>query len=68
MIKTAASGKHILTDERAERAVAALKKLQGPGDTESMHSLADKVLCDLLIELNFDDVVEEWQKIEKWYA
>lgn len=68
MIRSTASGKHILIDERAERAVAALKQLQGQGDPESSHSMADKVLCDLLLELNFDDVVEEWQKVDKWYA
>lgn len=60
--------KDILPDDRAERAIARLKELQGPTDTEAAHSLADDVLCDLLTELNFDDVVAEWRKVDKWYS
>ncbi|MGZ2477967.1 hypothetical protein [Sinorhizobium medicae] len=60
--------KDSLPDERADRAIARLRELQGPTDPEAAHSLADDILCDLLIELNFDDVVAEWRKVEKWYA
>lgn len=37
-------------------------------DTEVSHKLADDVLCDLLCELGFDEVVEEYHEIDKWYA
>jgi len=37
-------------------------------DTEIVHSIADKVLCDLLLELGYELVVEEWKKVPKWYA
>lgn len=40
----------------------------GHGDPESAHVNADKVLCDLLRALGYGDVVDEWEKVEKWYA
>ena len=50
-----------------EEAIAALKKEQGSDDIEGSHINADKVLCDLLISLGYGDVVDEFDKIEKWY-
>lgn len=37
-------------------------------DTEVSHKFADDVLCDLLCELGFKKVVEEYHEIYKWYA
>ena len=37
-------------------------------DAEGNHSLADELLCGLLIELGFDEVVELYNALEKWYA
>ena len=37
-------------------------------DPEGAHSMADDILCKLLISLGYQDVVDEWDKIEKWYA
>jgi len=37
-------------------------------DEEFAHPDADAVLCDLLKELGFEDVVELYEKIPKWYA
>jgi len=51
-----------------EEAVEKLKGLQGPGDTESNHIMADEVLCQLLNSLGFQDVVSEYSKIDMWYA
>lgn len=51
-----------------EQAIDDLKRLQSSGDTEGVHSDADKVLCALLIELGYEDVVSAWDKIDKWYA
>jgi hypothetical protein len=49
--------------------IRKLKVFQEPGtDIEIGHSYGDELLCDLLIELGYKDVVEEWRKIEKWYA
>lgn len=45
-----------------------LKEQQDSGDIEGAHSIADNVLCDILLELGYYDVVYEWMKIDKWYA
>ena len=37
-------------------------------DIECAHGLADMVLCDILIELELDEIVEEYRRIPKWYA
>ena len=50
------------------QAIAKLKELQSGRDIESEHSYADDVLCQLLISLGYQDVVDEWNKVEKWYA
>ena len=49
-------------------AVKRLRELQGHVDTEVAHVEADKILCELLIEVGFADVVVEWDRIDKWYA
>jgi len=38
------------------------------GDTEDYHIAADKLLCELLIELGYKEVVDEFNKLGKWYA
>ena len=45
-----------------------LKVAQQDGDTESAHAEADDVLCDLLKELGYTKVIEEYKKVPKWYA
>lgn len=37
-------------------------------DRNNAHVEADGILCNLLKELGFDDVVEAYDKIEKWYS
>ena len=51
-----------------EQAIAELKEAKASHDTEDAHMVADGVLCDLLASLGYKDVVEEWQKVRKWYA
>lgn len=45
-----------------------LIKLQHNSDTEIAHCSADQILCNILEELGYSDIVEEYNKIEKWYA
>ena len=49
-------------------AISYLQELQKSGDIEAAHSEADGVLCKLLTKLGYSDVVDEWLKIDKWYA
>ena len=35
---------------------------------EEGHKAADKILCELLNTLGYSDVVDEWEKVYKWYS
>ena len=37
-------------------------------DAETAHRNGDDILCDLLRELGFNDIVDEFELIRKWYA
>jgi len=51
-----------------EEAIAKLRSLHTSYDPESDHAEADKVLCELLISLGYEDVVIEFDNVDKWYA
>ena len=51
-----------------ENAISRLIELQDNGDTEAAHLNADEVLCQLLIVLGYQDVVVEYNKVDKWFA
>ncbi len=48
--------------------IEELKELQKDNDGERAHVKADKVICDFLTELTYTEVVDEFNKLEKWYA
>jgi hypothetical protein len=37
-------------------------------ETETAHSWADRVLCEFLKAQGHSDIVEAWEKVDKWYA
>ena len=37
-------------------------------DKEESHVRADGLLCELLIELGYSDIVADFERIGKWYA
>lgn len=37
-------------------------------DVEAARTEADEILCDILDMLEFEDIVEAYKAIEKWYA
>lgn len=47
---------------------AKIIKEQSNRDTEAAHCNVDDYICDLLVELGMDDIVEEFNKVDKWYA
>lgn len=59
---------YLSAEARKGEAIKKLKKLQDSIDTEWSHIKADKILCNLLTELGLSDVVQEWEKVQKWYA
>ena len=54
--------------EFKQRIITKLKKEQGDGDLEQNHLNADRLLCELLEQLDCKDVVEEFNKVGKWYS
>ena len=49
-------------------AMVELQKLQGDMDTEYAHGKADDILCEFLESLGYFEIVEEYNKVDKWYA
>lgn len=45
-----------------------LQEAQKDWDQENAHIEGDKALCDLLKGFGFNDVVKEFEDINKWYA
>jgi hypothetical protein len=52
----------------SKQAKTKLRKLQHREDEEREHWEADKILCDLLTALGYEDVVKEFNKVGKWYS
>ena len=48
----------------------AIELLDGchTGDIESDHVKADEILCNFLLSLGYDDVVQAYDNVDKWYA
>lgn len=51
-----------------EKAIDILQMIQKSHDTEIAHIDADDILCQFLESLGYEDVVSEYQKIDKWFA
>lgn len=45
-----------------------LKAEQQNADIEEAHANADEVLCELLIDLGYKPIIEEYNEVPKWYA
>jgi hypothetical protein len=55
-------------DKTAEEFKTKLAAAAEAYDVGNAHMVADDLLCELLTLLNFEDVVDEYRKIDKWYA
>lgn len=42
--------------------------MMSKGDPEMVHYHADSILTNLLCDLGYSDLVEEFLKVEKWYS
>lgn len=51
-----------------EGALLGLYKCKQSNDIEASHVDADDILCELLIELGYNDVVSAYNKVPKWFA
>ena len=51
-----------------DKYLAKLEEIQKNKDVEVRHVREDDLLCDLLIELGFEDLVELYESSTKWYS
>lgn len=59
----------MLTQEQKEEFLNKLKEMARDNeDIEINHIAADNILCSILRLLGYDDIVEEFDNINKWYS
>ena len=51
-----------------KEAVEKMKECVNNGDTEVAHLDADDILCDVLTQLGYKELVDIYEKVKKWYA
>ena len=57
-----------MTKESRELFLQKMLELQKDEDYEVTHIKADGLLCEMLIELGYKDIVDAYNGINKWYA
>lgn len=59
-----------MTEEQRKEFLAKLKgcRTSYGTDVEVAHIKADGVLCDILVALGYEDIVEAWDDVPKWYS
>lgn len=60
--------KTYMPDLNIEDYIDRIRALANNRDTEGTHIEADKILCEVLKTLGQGELVEEFEKLEKWYA
>lgn len=52
-----------------KEAIEQMKEcIKNNGDVEVAHLDADAVLCDVLTQLGYKELVDLYEKVKKWYA
>ena len=51
-----------------KEAIEKMKECVNNADTEVAHLDADAVLCDVLTQLGYKELVDLYEKVKKWYA
>lgn len=49
-------------------AIEKMKDEQNNSDTEAAHCIADDILCEFLISLGHQDLVDEYERVPRWYS
>lgn len=58
----------LLTATELAIALVQLQECQENSDTEEAHGKADRVLVSVLRTIGYDQLVNEYKKVAKWYA
>ncbi len=52
-----------------KEAIEKMKEcVKNNGDIEVAHLDADNILCDVLTQLGYKELVDLYKKVDKWYA
>lgn len=57
-----------MSEKEQQEYINRLRELQKDRDIECAHSAADGILCEILEKLGYNNIVKEYDKINKWYA
>ena len=58
-----------MTEEQRKEYLDRLLELsKDTFDIEGIHVEGDRILCEILHLLGYDDIVSAYEKIQKWYA
>ena len=59
-----------MIEEIKEKYLTKLIEIQSnyDGDTECRHIYEDALLCELLIELGYEEIVNQYKETGKWYS
>lgn len=57
-----------MNKELNDKYLSQLNDLITENDVEKKHIDADNILCELLKELGFNEIVESFNKLKKWYG
>lgn len=52
----------------ADEAIKEMTNLLSINDPEISHSEADKILCKVLRESGYNELIDIYEKVDKWYA
>jgi hypothetical protein len=57
-----------MNESNSEYYIRELQALQNESDTEKVHAVADGILCELLRNLGYGEVVDAYEQLDMWYA
>lgn len=57
-----------MNESKSDYYVRELQSLQNDSDTEKVHAVADGILCELLRDLGYGEVVDAYEQLDMWYA
>ena len=60
--------KEVVKEAKVAVVLTGLRYCQDSDDTEIAHARADEILCNFLIDLGYQNIVDEYEKVDKWYS
>jgi hypothetical protein len=57
-----------MNEELKEKYLQKMKDVAKNHDAEVAHCDADDLLCELLKDLGYEEIIEAFESVDKWYA